>query len=132
MSVVRPIKRRRIFGGVAIAVAGAASSLPFPRLVFARKLKPVKFTLPRAPEASNLLPAAILHSVEGARLMAPARCAYDATVGIGVLNASSIDDKRPTSDSMITDKFTGTIKFTDAEWETAQKNSQKSRADVVT
>ena len=38
------------------------------------------------------------------------------------------DDKRPDIDSMMTNKFTGMVKFTDAEWGQAQKNSQEFRA----
>jgi NitT/TauT family transport system substrate-binding protein len=35
------------------------------------------------------------------------------------------DDKRPDIDSMMTNKFTGTIKLTGAEWDQAQKNCQE-------
>ncbi len=134
MSLGRPVTRRRLLGAAGLAAAGAAGNLPFPRLVFAQNIKPVKFTLPWVSEGSNLFtyvakgmgfwekhgldvsiargsgsvaaaqavgeaqfdfgmaapPAAILQAVKGLSLMALAACAYDATMGIGVLNDSPI------------------------------------------
>jgi NitT/TauT family transport system substrate-binding protein len=134
MSIKHRFTRRALLRGAGITVAGAAGSLPLPRLVFAQSLKPVKFTLAWVAEGSNLFsyvakgmgiwekhgldvsiahgsgsvaaaqaigsnqfdfgmaapPAAILQSVKGLPLMALACCAYDATMGIGVLNDSPI------------------------------------------
>ena len=41
------------------------------------------------------------------------------------------EDKRPDIAGMMTNKFTGGIKFTDAELDQAQKNSQEFRAYVT-
>ena len=134
MTIERRLTRRRLLGAAGLAAAGAASGLPFPRLVFAQNSKPVKFTLPWVSEGSNMFayvakgmgfwdkhgldvsiargsgsvaaaqaigsgqfdfgmaapPAAILQTVKGLALMALATCAYDATMGIGVLNDSPI------------------------------------------
>jgi hypothetical protein len=40
------------------------------------------------------------------------------------------EDKRPDVDSMMSNKFTGAIKFSDAEWDQTQKNCQEFRAYV--
>jgi NitT/TauT family transport system substrate-binding protein len=40
-------------------------------------------------------------------------------------------DRRPAIDSMVTDKFAGTLRFSDSEWETAQKNAVEFRAYVT-
>jgi ABC-type nitrate/sulfonate/bicarbonate transport system substrate-binding protein len=134
MTIDRRFTRRALLRTAGIAAAGAAASLPVPRLVFAQSLKPVKFTLAWVAEGSNLFsyvakgmglwekhgldvsiargsgsvaaaqavgsnqfdfgmaapPAAILQTVKGLPLTALACCAYDATMGIGVLNDSPI------------------------------------------
>ena len=54
MSNERRLTRRFVLRSAGIAAAGAAGSLPLPRLVFAQNVKPVKFTLPWVSEGSNL------------------------------------------------------------------------------
>ncbi len=41
------------------------------------------------------------------------------------------DDKRPAIDSMMSNKFTGGLKFSEAEYAQAQKNSQEFRPYVT-
>jgi ABC-type nitrate/sulfonate/bicarbonate transport system substrate-binding protein len=56
---------------------------------------------------------------------------YEAMTDLVMKYIAKPDDKRPSVDSMMTNKFTGGIKFTDAEWDQAQKNSQEFRAYVT-
>jgi NitT/TauT family transport system substrate-binding protein len=128
------LSRRRALTAAGLAAAGVAGNLPFPRLVFANTVKPVKFTLPWVSDGSNLFVyvakergfwdkhgldvsiargngsvaaaeaigagrfdfglaaplAAILETVKGLPLIALAACAYDATMGIGVLDDGPI------------------------------------------
>jgi NitT/TauT family transport system substrate-binding protein len=51
MSFDRPVSRRRILAGAALAAAGGISR---PRLVFAQNKKTIKFTLPWVAEGSNM------------------------------------------------------------------------------
>jgi len=56
---------------------------------------------------------------------------YEAMTDLVMKYIANPGDKRPDIDAMMTNKFTGSIKFTDAEWDQAQKNSQEFRAYVT-
>jgi NitT/TauT family transport system substrate-binding protein len=56
---------------------------------------------------------------------------YEAMTDLVMKYIAKPEDKRPDVDAMMTNKFAGTIKFTDAEWDQAQKNSQEFRAYVT-
>jgi NitT/TauT family transport system substrate-binding protein len=56
---------------------------------------------------------------------------YDAMTDLVMKYIANPGDKRPEIDGMMTNKFAGSIKFTDAEWDQAQKNSQEFRAYVT-
>jgi NitT/TauT family transport system substrate-binding protein len=56
---------------------------------------------------------------------------YDAQTDLVMKYIAKPDDKRPTVDSMMTNKYVGGIKLTDAEFDQAQKNSQEFRAYVT-
>jgi NitT/TauT family transport system substrate-binding protein len=56
---------------------------------------------------------------------------YAAMTDLVMKYVAKPEDKRPDIDSMMTNKFTGAIKFTDAEWEQTQKNCQEFRAYVT-
>src|ERR1700751_4680379 len=50
----RRYSRRRLLGSAGVALAGLASGLARPRLVFAQNKTSIKFTLPWVPEGSDL------------------------------------------------------------------------------
>ena len=56
---------------------------------------------------------------------------YEAMTDLVMKYIAKPEDKRPAIDSMMTNKFAGTLKFTDAEWDQAQKNSQEFRSYVT-
>jgi NitT/TauT family transport system substrate-binding protein len=56
---------------------------------------------------------------------------YEAMTDLVMKYIAKPDDKRPPIDSMMTNKFAGGIKFTEAELATAQKNSAEFRAYVT-
>jgi NitT/TauT family transport system substrate-binding protein len=56
---------------------------------------------------------------------------YEAMTDLVMKYIAKPEDKRPAIDSMMTSKFAGKIKFTDAELEQAQKNSSEFRAYVT-
>ena len=56
---------------------------------------------------------------------------YEAMTDLIMKYIAKPDDKRPSIDSMMTNKFAGGIKFTEAELATAQKNSAEFRAYVT-
>ncbi len=56
---------------------------------------------------------------------------YEAMTDLTMKYIAKPEDKRPSLDSMMTNKFTGAIKFTDAEWDQAEKNCQEFRAYVT-
>jgi NitT/TauT family transport system substrate-binding protein len=56
---------------------------------------------------------------------------YEAMTDLVMKYIAKPEDKRPTIDSMMNNKFAGTIKFTDAELDQAQKNSSEFRAYVT-
>jgi NitT/TauT family transport system substrate-binding protein len=120
MSITRRLSRRRFLSVSGIAAGG----LTLPRLAFAQNKKAVHFTLPWVAEDSNLFTfvaiargsgsvaaaqaigearfdfgmcsplASILQAVKGLPTVALAACAYDATMGIGVLNDGPIKTPR--------------------------------------
>jgi NitT/TauT family transport system substrate-binding protein len=66
---------------------------------------------------------------QGMGYMAPKD--YEAQTDLVMKYIAKPDDKRPTVDSMMTNKYVGGIKLTDAEFDQAQKNSQEFRAYVT-
>jgi NitT/TauT family transport system substrate-binding protein len=56
---------------------------------------------------------------------------YEAMTDLVMKYVAKPEDKRPAIDGMMTNKFAGGIKFTDTEWDQAQKNSQEFRAYVT-
>jgi NitT/TauT family transport system substrate-binding protein len=56
---------------------------------------------------------------------------YEAMTDLVMKYVAKPEDKRPAVDSMMTNKFTGGIKFSETELATAQKNSQEFRAYVT-
>jgi hypothetical protein len=56
---------------------------------------------------------------------------YEAMTDLVMKYIAKPDDKRPTVDSMMTNKFTGGIKFSEAELATAMKNCAEFRAYVT-
>src|SRR3984893_3909287 len=109
MSIHGRLSRRRFLRGTGAAAFGAAA-IACPCLVFAQNKKAIKFTLPWVAERSNLFTLAasqaigegrfdfgmstpsiaILQTIRGLPTVALAACAYDATMGIGVLNDGPI------------------------------------------
>jgi hypothetical protein len=56
---------------------------------------------------------------------------YEAMTDLVMKYIAKPDDKRPTIDSMMTNKFSGTIKCTNAELDQAQKNCAEFGAYVT-
>jgi ABC-type nitrate/sulfonate/bicarbonate transport system substrate-binding protein len=56
---------------------------------------------------------------------------YEAMTDLVMKYVARPEDKRPAIDSMMTNKFAGGIKFTDAEWDQALKNCREFRSYVT-
>lgn len=57
--------------------------------------------------------------------------AYETQTDLIMRYVAKPGDKRPTADSMMTNRFVGSVKVSESEYETARKNSQEFRAYIT-